>query len=134
MTLTTFRKHSGMKFSALALAGSMVLTGCQSPGDRTLAGSTVVGAGTGAGIGAIVGGGEGAAIGALAGAAAGAITGASINAANEGNTAFPVAQRYRKDPNYVISPFNGKLLWVGGAPTGKKLRDPEGRKFVVGNF
>jgi|GEM_PF-2017977 len=134
MTLIALRKHASKKFLILALAGSLGLSGCQSPGDQTLAGSTVVGAGTGAGIGALVGGGEGAAIGALAGAAAGAITGASINASNEGSTSFPVAERYRKDGNYVISPFNGKLLWVGGVPTGRKLRDPEGRKFVVGNF
>jgi len=134
MTLTHFRKNTGTKFLAAALLGAVVLTGCESPGDKTLAGSTAVGAGTGAGIGAIVGGGEGAAIGALAGAAAGAITGASINASNEAQTSFPVAERYRKDGNYVISPYNGKLLWVGGAPTGKKLRDPEGRKFIVGDF
>lgn len=134
MTLSSLHKSSETKFLTLALAGALAVTACQSPGDQTLAGSTVVGAGTGAGIGAIVGGGEGAAIGALAGAAAGAITGASINAVNEGKTAFPVAERYRKDGNYVISPFNGKLLWVGGVPAGKKLRDPEGRQFIVGNY
>lgn len=119
--------------AAVAVGAGLILTGCDNPGERTVVGGTAVGAGTGAAIGGIVGGGTGAAIGALAGAAGGALAGAGINAANEASTGFPVAERSRKDPRYVISPFTGQQLWVGGAVTGQKMRDPQGRTFVVGD-
>ncbi|MFQ3670153.1 MAG: hypothetical protein SNJ84_01695, partial [Verrucomicrobiia bacterium] len=122
-----------MPVAAMALGAGLVLSGCDSPGEKTVAGGTVVGAGTGAAIGGIVGGGTGAAIGALAGAAGGALAGAGINAANEADTSFPVAERSRKDPRYAISPFTGQQLWIGGAATGQKMRDPQGRTFIVGD-
>jgi uncharacterized protein YcfJ len=118
---------------AVVLAG-LLLTGCMNnPGEKTVAGSTLVGAGTGAAIGGLVGGGTGAAIGALAGAGGGALTGVGINAANQGNTSLPVAERTRKDPRYAISPFTGQTLWVGGAATGQRMRDSQGREFIVGD-
>ncbi len=120
--------------SGLAVVALAGLTGCESasPGTGTVVGSTAAGAGLGAAIGALAGGtGETAAIGALAGAAAGAIAGVSANEINKGNTAFPTAERDRRNPNYAISPFDGSRLWVGDAPEGARLRDPSGRVFVV---
>ena len=123
-------------YHALVAAALVVtgLTGCTtSPGTATVVGGTAVGAGTGAAIGALAGGGEGAAIGALAGAVLGAGTGVVANEVNKGKTAYPVADRCNKDPRYVNSPFDRSRLWVGGAPTGQRLRDPQGRVFIVGD-
>ncbi|MEM9445539.1 MAG: hypothetical protein AAGA18_09320 [Verrucomicrobiota bacterium] len=113
-----------------------VFSSCNStsPGTGTVVGSSAVGAGTGAGIGALVGGGEGAAIGALAGAAGGALIGAGANAANEGNIAYPEAQRDPNNPGVVINPYDGTKLNVRGAAPGKKMKDPQGRIFIVGPY
>lgn len=125
-------------FILIALVG---LTGCTgmrpggytSPGTDTVVGSTVLGAGTGAAIGALAGGGPGAAIGALAGGAAGAGVGMGINAANEKDTARVVAMRDPVNKNYVINPYDpGEKLYVGDAMEGTVKRDPVGRVFVVG--
>jgi outer membrane lipoprotein SlyB len=127
-----------MSSLAFALALIPLLTtfiSCASskPGTATVVGSTAVGAGTGAAIGSLIGGGEGAAIGALAGAGAGALGGVTANAVNEGQTAYPTAQRDPNDPTVVISPFDNSRLSVGDRPTGSKMRDPYGRVFVIGN-
>ncbi|MDZ4743212.1 MAG: hypothetical protein SGI98_07310 [Verrucomicrobiota bacterium] len=118
----------------LILAGMVVsMTGCEtSPGTGTVVGSSAVGAGVGAASGALIGGGTGAAAGALIGGALGAGTGALVNSSNNSKTAYPVAQRDRKNYNYAISPFNGEKLYVGSKPNGSKMRDPQGRVFVVG--
>jgi outer membrane lipoprotein SlyB len=119
---------------AVALPLMIACVACQStkPGTATVAGGTAVGAGTGASIGALAGGGEGAAIGALAGAAAGALAGLGANAVNEGQTAYPTAERDPQDPTVVISPFDGTRLSVGNRASGTKMRDPMGRVFVIG--
>ncbi|MEM9398867.1 MAG: hypothetical protein AAF984_01545 [Verrucomicrobiota bacterium] len=120
--------------SLLLVPALAIFTSCNgSSGTSTVVGSSAVGAGTGAGIGALVGGGEGAAIGALAGAAGGALVGAGANAYNQGQTSYPVAERDPNDPNVVISPFDGTRLAVGAVPAGTKRRDPQGRVFIVGN-
>ncbi|MDK3157977.1 hypothetical protein QPK87_15545, partial [Kamptonema cortianum] len=81
---------------------------------------------------ALIGGGTGAAAGALIGGALGAGTGALVNESNKSQTAYPVAIRDKKNPNYATSPFNGEKLFVGDKPNGSRLRDPQGRVFVVG--
>ncbi len=122
--------------AALATASALALTSCTepSPGTGTVVGGAAVGAGTGAAIGQLAtGDSRYAAIGALAGAAAGALTGAAANEVNKSKTAFPVAERTKRNPNYVISPFDGSRLFVGNAAPGTRLRDPQGRVFIVGN-
>lgn len=121
-------------FLVPALAILTISCNSTSPGTGTVVGSSAVGAGTGAGIGALVGGGEGAAIGALAGAAGGALVGVGANAANEGNIAYPEARRDPSNPNVVISPYDGTKLNVRGAAPGKKMKDPQGRIFIVGGY
>jgi hypothetical protein len=61
-------------FSLLAVLGT---TACTNPNDplQRAAGGGLLGAGAGAGLGAIAGGGRGAAIGAITGGAVGAATG-----------------------------------------------------------
>lgn len=124
-------------FCSILLPAVLLFSGCAdtSPGTGTMVGSTAVGAGTGAAIGALATRGDPFAVGvgALAGAAAGAATGYGINESNRSQTAYPVAKRTRSNPNYVISPFDGTELYVGGAPDGARLRDPRGRVFVVGS-
>lgn len=122
--------------AAVAVAGVLALSSCNepSPGTGTVVGSAAVGAGTGAAIGQLAtGDSRYAAIGALAGAAAGALTGAAANEVNKSKTAFPVAERTKRNPNYVISPFDGSRLFVGNAAPGTRLRDPQGRVFIVGD-
>lgn len=120
--------------STVTILGAMILfTGCQNrPGTGTVVGGTAVGAGVGAASGALLGGGTGAAAGALIGGALGAGTGVLANESNKSNTAYPVAQRDPKNPNYAISPFDGSKLFVGDKPNGSRLRDTKGRVFVVG--
>lgn len=122
------------------LISLVVLTGCTgmrpggytSPGTDTVVGSTVLGAGTGAAIGALAGP-PGVAIGALAGSAAGAGVGMGINAANEKDMARVVATRDPVNKSYVINPYEPKeKLYVGNATEGTVKRDPIGRVFVVG--
>lgn len=121
--------------AGLALFIVIAFVACEgsSPGTSTILGSSAVGAGTGAAIGGLAGGGDGAAIGALAGAAGGALIGAGANAVNEGKTAYPVAPRDPNDPTIVTSPFDGSQLSVGNRPSGTKMRDPQGRIFIIGN-
>ena len=125
-------------YSTLSCATAIaLLTGCASepqPGTATVAGGTIIGAGTGAAIGALAGGDSTAAgIGALAGAAAGALAGVAINESTSRGTAYPVAERSKNNSNYVISPYDGSLLFVGDAATGTRMRDREGRYFIVGD-
>ena len=114
-----------------------LLVGCASepqPGTGTVAGGTVIGAGTGAAIGALAGGNSAAAgIGALAGAAAGALAGMAINESTSRSTAYPVAERSKNNPDYVVSPYDGSLLFVGDVSAGTRMRDREGRYFIVGD-
>lgn len=129
-----FMKNIYSIVTPLALAG--LLVGCASepqPGTGTVVGGTVIGAGTGAAIGGLAGGDATAAgIGALAGAAAGALAGVAINESTSRSTAYPVAERSKSNADYVISPFDGSLLFVGDTPAGTRMRDPQGRYFIVG--
>ena len=105
-----------------------------SPGTGTVVGSAAVGAGTGAAIGKLGWRDDrSAAIGALTGAAVGAAVGVAANEINKSKTAFPVAERLPQNPNYAISPFDGSRLFVGNAAPGSRLRDPQGRVFILGN-
>jgi hypothetical protein len=128
-----------LQIPVITLTGaSLLISGCAStdpsPGTATVVGSAGIGAGTGAAIGKLATGDDRyAAIGALAGAAAGALTGAAVNEVNKSKTAFPVAERTRNNPNYAISPFDGSRLYVGNAAPGSRLRDPQGRVFILGN-
>jgi hypothetical protein len=66
-----------MRQVILPLGLIVALAGCTNPNDplQRAAGGGLIGAGAGAGIGAIAGGGRGAAIGAVTGGAVGAATG-----------------------------------------------------------
>jgi len=71
--MTTFTSRIGLM---AALAVTLGLGACNTPGDRALGGAGIGGL-AGAGIGGLAGGGRGALIGGLAGAATGAVVGAS---------------------------------------------------------
>lgn len=125
-------------YSALSCVTAIILlVGCASepqPGTGTVAGGAIIGAGTGAAIGALAGGNSAAAgIGALAGAAAGALAGVAINESTSRGTAYPVAERSKNNPDYVVSPYDGSLLFVGDVAVGTRMRDREGRYFIVGD-
>jgi outer membrane lipoprotein SlyB len=116
-----------------------LLAGCSttepSPGTNTVLGGAAVGAAVGAGIGSVASDGDSraAGMGALAGAAAGALGGLAANQVNQRRTVYPVAERDKKNRRYVISPFDNTRLFVGDIVSGEKLRDPQGRVFVVGD-
>jgi hypothetical protein len=128
-------------FAPLILALALAQSGCssaESPGTGTILGGAAIGAGTGALIGSAVSGGNRSttAWSALGGAAAGAATGAAINSSTRANTAFPVADRDRNNPNYVYNPFGDgpRKLFVGNAEMGRVMRDDRGRRFRVGDY
>ncbi len=88
-----------------ALVASLGVTACTDPydpGQRAIGGG-LIGAGAGAGLGAIAGGGRGAAIGALAGGALGAVGGAATTPQAPGYYQQPVYQQqpaYQPQPGY----------------------------------
>ncbi|MCS7062688.1 MAG: hypothetical protein NZM04_01340 [Methylacidiphilales bacterium] len=124
------------QITSVALACTL-LAGCAtepSPGTSTVLGGAAIGAAVGAGIGSVATDGDdrAAGMGALAGAAAGALAGVAANQVNQKRTVYPVAERDKKNPRYVISPFDNSKLYVGNIASGEKVRDPQGRVFVVG--
>ena len=93
----TFSTLGRIAAATTLLLGVAACTDPYDPGQRAIGGG-LLGAGAGAGLGAIAGGGRGAAIGALAGGALGAAGGAATTPRGPGGYYAPQPGYYEQQP------------------------------------